>query len=345
MTAALDAIATATPANRRTQAEMAEQALALRTYTPEQVRLLRRFYEQSTIRHRATALYSNDLYTPDQSPTTAQRLAPYPHAAIPLAAHAAATTIERAHLAPTDIAHLITASCTGFCAPGIDIGLIDSLDLSRDVDRTTIGFMGCHGALNALRVAAAFVNADPARTALLCAVELCSLHFSYAWEVDKVLANALFADGAAAAIVRTGRGRRIIACGAHVIPRTQDAMTWTIGDHGFEMTLSKDVPDLIRAHAAPWLRAWLDAQGLALADIRSWAIHPGGPRILDAVADALDLDDELTRPSRDILAEHGNMSSPTVLFILERLRALDAPGPTVALGFGPGLAIEAALLD
>lgn len=344
MTAAIAAIATATPEHRRTQSQMADQALALCTYTPEQERLLRRFYDNATIRHRATALFGDRLYARDANPGTATRLAHYPQAAPHLAARAAAGVIERASIASSDITHLITASCTGFSAPGIDIKLIDDIDLAPTVDRTAIGFMGCHGALNALRVAAAFVDADPRRIALLCAVELCSLHFFYGWDPEKVLANALFADGAAAAIVRANQGRPILASGSCVVPHSAHAMSWTIGDHGFEMTLARDVPDLIRAHAGPWLRAWLDAHDLAISDIRSWAIHPGGPRILDAVADALDLDDELTHPSRDILAEHGNMSSPTVLFILDRLRKLDAPGPTVAIGFGPGLAIEATLL-
>lgn len=343
MTAAIAAIATATPSHRRSQADMADEALALSTCTPEQERLLRRFYDNAAIRQRATALFGrDDLYQPDRSPTTGSRMSRYLGAALPIAAGAAREAIDTACLTPTDITHMVTASCTGFQAPGLDVQLIARLGLARTVERTAVGFMGCHGALNALRVAASFVEADPRRIALVSAVEICSLHFFYGWEPDKVLANALFADGAAAAIVRAGEGRRILAAGSCVVPDTESAMSWTIGDRGFEMTLDRAVPDLIRTHAAPWLRSWLEQHDLALADVRAWAIHPGGPRIIDAVADALDLDDEQTRPSRRILAEHGNMSSPTVLFILDQLR--DQPGPCVAIGFGPGLAIEAALL-
>lgn len=120
-------------------------------------------------------------------------------------------------------------------------------------------------------------------------------------------------------------------------------MTWTIGDHGFQMTLSKRVPNLIATQLRPWLESWLRQNGLTLAEIGSWAVHPGGPRILDAVDEALDLGPNALAVSREVLAEHGNMSSPTILFILDRLRSSGAPRPCVALGFGPGLMAEAML--
>ena len=122
-------------------------------------------------------------------------------------------------------------------------------------------------------------------------------------------------------------------------------MSWTVGDHGFEMTLSKQVPGLIQQHLRPWMIDWLERQELRLDDIRSWAIHPGGPRILGAVEEALGLCAEQTAAARAVFAEFGNMSSPTTLFILERLRREQAPRPCLALGFGPGLAVEAALFE
>ena len=121
-------------------------------------------------------------------------------------------------------------------------------------------------------------------------------------------------------------------------------MTWSIGDHGFEMTLSSRVPDLIQANLSTWLHKWLESHGLRQADIGCWAIHPGGPRILRAVAGCLQLPDEAVAPSLEILAQHGNMSSPTILYLLELLRQRDAPLPGVAIGFGPGLVVEAAIL-
>jgi predicted naringenin-chalcone synthase len=208
--------------------------------------------------------------------------------------------------------------------------------------------MGCHGALNGLRAARAFAGSEPTARVLVCAAELCSLHFRFGWNADLAVTNALFADGAAALVGSGDSGDdadswRLAASGSYLTPGTADAMTWTIGDHGFEMTLNPKVSHQIGEHLRPWLRGWLARHGLELADIASWAIHPGGPRILDAVEDALGLDRRVTADSREVLAAHGNMSSPTVLFILERLRGRSAPRPCVALAFGPGLAIEAAL--
>jgi predicted naringenin-chalcone synthase len=120
-------------------------------------------------------------------------------------------------------------------------------------------------------------------------------------------------------------------------------MAWTVGDHGFEMTLSRRVPGLIAARLRPWLESWLQDNGLSLADVKSWAVHPGGPKIVSAVEESLGLSAANLTPSRAVFAEYGNMSSPTVLFILRQLREANAPRPCVALGFGPGLVAEAAL--
>jgi predicted naringenin-chalcone synthase len=194
-------------------------------------------------------------------------------------------------------------------------------------------------------VARAF-GSDSAACVLVCAVELCSLHYHYGWDPEKMVANALFADGAAA-LVGAAAGPedawRVAATGSCLFPDSADAMTWTIGDHGFTMTLSSNVPDLIMGHLKPWVEGWLGEQGLKIGDIATWATHPGGPRVLVFVQMALGLPKGVHEASRQILAEHGNMSSPTVLFILDRLRQWKAPRPCVALGFGPGLTAEAML--
>jgi len=284
----------------------------------------------------------------DHGPSTAQRMEHYALHAAPLALRAARQALERSGQAAASITHLVTVSCTGFYAPGVDVALIQALGLSPTTQRTHVGFMGCHAALNGLRVARAFADADAGARMLLCAVELCSTHYHYGWDPQKVVANSLFADGAAAlvgvpsACAAPGTWQ-LAASGSCLVPDSASAMTWTIGDHGFSMTLSKQVPALIGRHLKPWLSTWLLAQGLDLGDIRSWAVHPGGPRILKAVEEALELDRSATAASRETLAENGNMSSPTLLFILERLARRDAPRPCVALGFGPGLNVEAAL--
>ncbi len=259
----------------------------------------------------------------------------------------------------TDITHLVTVSCSGFHAPGFDIELLQAAGLSPSVARTHIGFMGCHGALNGLRVADAFLKADPHANVLLCCVELCSLHHQYGWSPDRIVSNALFADGAAAVVLTGSRSRessatsgsppsptswQLLASGSVVLPDTLDDMGWRIRDHGFEMTLSARVPELIKQHLRPWLSEWLGARNLSIDDIRSWAFHPGGPRILTAAGEALSLQREQWAISESVLADFGNMSSPTILFILDRMRQEAVSGPCVALAFGPGLTIEAALL-
>jgi predicted naringenin-chalcone synthase len=197
-------------------------------------------------------------------------------------------------------------------------------------------------------------SSDSAARVLLCAAELCSLHFQYGWDAERAVANSLFADGAAAVVGaalplphgRPGPGSgywRVAGSGSYLVADTEDVMTWRIGDHGFEMSLSPRVSQLIGEHLRPWLRGWLAREGFALGEVASWAIHPGGPRVLDAVEAALSLDRRATAASREVLASYGNVSSPTVLLILDRLRGLGAARPCVALAFGPGLTIEATL--
>ena len=273
----------------------------------------------------------------------------YETEAPPLAEAAARRALEDASTPVEAITHLVTVSCTGFFSPGLDAALVETLGLPRTVNRTHVGFMGCHGALNGLRVAASHVWEPEARV-LLCAVELCSLHFAYGWDPEMIVANALFADGAAAVVgvaAENGEapGWSVQAQGTFLMPMSGDAMSWRIGDHGFRMTLSATVPGLIRTNLGGWLEGWLQDQGLGMDDVGSWAVHPGGPRILEAVEDALALENGLLDVSREVLRRHGNMSSPTVLFILERLRKTGAALPCVALAFGPGLVVEAMLVS
>jgi predicted naringenin-chalcone synthase len=282
----------------------------------------------------------------ERGPTTRQRMAIYEREAPPLAIHASADALSDAATLPGEITHLVTVSCTGFAAPGFDIALINELGLPPTIHRTHVGFMGCHAALNGLRVAKAFAASDPNARVLVCSVELCSLHYHYGWDPPKVVANALFADGAGAIVGGSGpksTGWTLAANGSHLIPEAADTMTWTIGDNGFGMTLSKRIPEVIGAKLRPWLDEWLLANGVRVADIRSWAIHPGGPKILDSAAAALGLSADAVWASREVLAEYGNMSSATVLFILKRLIDRRAKGPCVAIGFGPGLNVEVAL--
>ena len=361
MRLALLGFGTAVPPHSITQQEAAELAKVFSGLPHAETHRLFTLYQRTQIQTRSSVLLeAADGSSPRQSffspaenrtdcgPSTGQRMQRYAQEAAPLALTASQRALTASGLTGSHINHLITVSCTGFVAPGFDIALMKALPLASTTSRTHVGFMGCHGALNGLRVASALVRAYPDARALLCAVELCSLHFSYGGDPEKVVANALFADGAAALVVGPAAqvptsAWRLVAVGSRLFPDSEDAMRWRVGDHGFEMALSPGIPDLIARHLPSWLAAWLNQHGVTIPQVRSWAIHPGGPRILTAVAACLDLPQDATAISREVLAEYGNMSSPTILFILERLHRRGAPRPCVALAFGPGLSVEAAL--
>ena len=361
-------LSTARPVGTLSQEQALSMAAGRCDLTPRRAALLKRFYTHSTVRQRASVLADADpsdgsaagldrYYALPSSgnghgPTVSQRMRRYDREALPLAARAARQAIASAGIPPGDVAQVVAVSCTGLSSPGLDIGLIRELDLPTTTGRTVIGFMGCHGAINGLRVASGLACETPGTCVLLCAVELCTLHFQYGWDEGKVIANGLFADGAAAAVLRAGgdteqprRPWRLRATGSCLLPDSSGDMGWRIGDHGFEMTLSNRVTSLIGGHLRPWLNAWLSKHGRSVDEVGSWAIHPGGPKVIDAVQEALRLSGDATEPSRDVLAEHGNMSSPTVLFILRQLADRGADRPCVMLAFGPGLVVEAALLE
>ena len=354
-------LGTAAPAGAM-QTDLAEHCETVCCDDEQQRQFLRRVFANSGVRRRGSVLIAADdqleriraFYRPrptpdDRGPTTAQRMAIYAAEAPPLAERAARRALDSAGLAGSRITHLITVTCTGFFAPGLDCELIRRLDLPANVQRLQLGFMGCHGAFNALAAARQIAQADPRARVLICCAELCSLHLAYGFEAQKLVANALFADGAAAAVVgQPGRAGgatwQLQDCASLLVPDSADAMTWRIGDHGFAMTLSPRIPDLVRQHIPRWLEDWLRPHGLSPADVPAWAIHPGGPKVLTAVADAVGFPQEQLAPSRQVLSEYGNMSSGTVLFVLEKLMQAAAAGPCVALGFGPGLMAEGMLL-
>ena len=368
-------IGTAVPEHDAGQAEAAELHAELSGLDRVRARVLRTLYRRSGVERRASVLLDRpdgplatrqSFYRPvrdegDLGPSTADRMGRYEAHAPGLALRAAGRAMSDAGQDPAGVSHLVTVSCTGFASPGVDIRLVEELGLDRDVTRTQVGFMGCHGALNGLRVAHGYVRAEPESVVLLCAVELCSLHFAYGWDPEAMVANALFADGAGAVVcaggpVAGGRadgpdaggpspgGWTVASTGTVLLDESGDDMTWRIGNHGFRMTLSSRVPDIIGGQLAGWLEPWLARSGLEPDDVATWAVHPGGPRILDAVEGSLGLDRSRTEAARSVLRGHGNMSSATILFILERLRRERAPLPCVALAFGPGLVAEAALI-
>ena len=361
-------VGTAVPPHRIEQPEAARIASWLSAHDEEQSRRVAVLYRRAGVQGRHMVVLDKapeagdgpdelqQLFRPvvadhperAKGPTTGERMAYYAERAAPLAERAARAALHDARVEPRAVTHIVTVSCTGFMAPGVDIALIGRLGLCAHVERVHVGFMGCQGALNGLRVARAFASASPSNRVLLCAVELCGLHLQYVDEPYLIVANSLFADGASAAVVgpesSAGNGSWTLAAhGSTLIPDSLDAMTWTIGDHGFTMTLSARVPGLIESNLRPWMDSWLASHGLCIEQVGSWAIHPGGTRIISAVERSLTIDPATSAASREVLAAYGNMSSPTVLFVLQRLLATQSPVPCVALAFGPGLSAEATL--
>ncbi len=280
----------------------------------------------------------------DPDPGTGARMALWSRAARAMAERAARRALEESGVAPGDVTHVITASCTGFESPGVDAHLIESLSLPRTVRRVNVGFMGCHAAVNALSVARDAVRSRPGAAALVCCAEVSTAHFHRSARLDHLVANTLFADGAAAMVVAEGDGPRVAGTHSALIPGTAHEMAWTVGDHGFSMTLGAGVPDVLLRTVGPWVDGALAEHGLLRESVGGWAVHPGGPRVLDAVGESLGLPAEALHASRSVLREHGNMSSATLPFILKRLADAGTPRPWVGLAFGPGLVGEMVLV-
>ncbi len=278
------------------------------------------------------------FYRRGDFPTTSDRMARFESEALSLAMQA----IEALDIADerASITHLIVASCTGFTAPGLDFHIMQAAGLSPNVERTIVGFMGCFAAVNALKLARHIVRSEPRAKVLVVNLELSGLHLQEQWELEKMLSFLLFGDGCGACLVSAQPvGLALDRFHATVIPRTADLITWHIRDQGFEMHLSGQVPGRIRR--------WLMDHGTTLLgnrsvnDIAHWAVHAGGRSILDAVQFGLALSPAALRHSRDVLRDFGNMSSATLIFVLDRiLRAQSGAGDGVAMAFGPGLTVE-----
>ncbi len=348
--ASILSIGTAVPARGITQDDAATMACAVAGGSMDE-RSLRLLYRRASVERRGSVLADDrgliPVYGADRLElTTGERMELYRTHAADLACNAAGDAIARSGVKAKAITHLVTASCTGFDAPGVDQAIVRRLGLGAEVRRTHIGFMGCHAAVNALAVGAAFARAEPDARVLVSCAELCTLHFARSGGVDVQVANALFADGAAAAVLAASdEGVRIRRFASAIIPGTEGMMSWQIGDHGFEMQLSASVPEVLAREVPGWVDSWLRAEGLDRGDVGHWAIHPGGPKILSALEAAFGLKEGAADLSREVLARHGNMSSATVLFILKRMLEHEASGPIVALAFGPGLAGEGMLVE
>lgn len=305
--------------------------------------LARRIFANAGVSTRHAAV--NPLLEDVSGWSTGRRMGRYLAEAMPLGAAAVSAALDDAGVAPRELGLFTVCSCTGYVTPGLDILLARDLGLSPDCQRLFVGHMGCYAALPGLAAARDFVRTHGRPAVLLC-VELPSLHMQPgAVDPGQVVAHALFSDAAAAAVVTPGGdGYEVCGIASLTDPDSAHHMTWDVTDAGFRMGLSPRVPEVLGAHVGRFLNRLLAGHGLTAADVPGWAVHPGGPQILDVVERELGLPGAVLEPSRAVLAGYGNCSSPTVLIILDRLRRMSAPPFVTMTAFGPGLTLYAALL-
>jgi predicted naringenin-chalcone synthase len=349
-TARLVSLGTAVPTLRWPQRDIRDALAALWQLKGAALDRWHRIVEASAIDFRHGAMFVDDVI----KLTTAQRMDAYERHAGPLAEAAARKALKAGGINPRRITDLIVVSCTGFSAPGVDVELVTRLGLRHDVRRTIVGFMGCFGAISGLRTAVGACAADPHAVALVVCVELCSLHVRSDSNVQNQVASALFGDGAGAAIVAGSKATlvsrpvdgadspigRITQGASRLMDTGRDWMTWRITDAGFAMTLSRQVPEVLGKELAEFVQQ-------AAGDVmpRTFIVHPGGPGILDAAEAALEVGGGCgLEASRRVLARIGNVSSVTVLFVLEQAMSDGCALPAMMLAFGPGLTIESLLI-
>lgn len=283
---------------------------------------------------------------------TQERNERYMAEAVPLGVLAVQRCLEKAGVGIEEVDDLIVVSCTGIDIPGLDLRLAGELNMSPWLRRTCVLGMGCYGAFPGLLRAREAAQTGLGRSALVVAVEICSLHFQPGDDsLENVVSSALFADGAAAALV----SRREGASGPYLVDsatysdyQTFEHMAFHLTDHGFRMSLSAYVPRLLAANIEVFVDTLLERNGLVRQDVRYWGVHPGSSKILDHVQERLDLSDNALDPSRRVLFEYGNMSSATILFVLEELQRSQQPSSGeygMLMSFGPGLTMEGALIQ
>lgn len=277
-------------------------------------------------------------------PSIEKRMTKYQETALPLALKAVENTFGTSNL-PDRITHLISVSCTGMSAPGLDVELVQALKLPSDIHRTSVNFMGCYAAIHALKQADAICKCDENAKVLVVLVELCTLHFQKENKLDFITSNLLFGDGAACCLVENSdKGMLMEGFYSKLFLESQESMGWHISSHGFLMSLKQEVPTLIEDNIADFVETSLTKNNFHKSEIQNWAIHPGGRKILDVTAKSLGIGSGEISESYEVLKNYGNMSSCTLLFILEKIKK-DKSGRTFVAGFGPGITMESLILN
>lgn len=356
-------IGTANPSFRFSQSAIADFMLRTMKLKNGDGRRLKAIFKASGIDYRHSVLedygragdfkFFSKIADAEIFPSTADRLRVFNKEALGLSAAAVENMMTKlSGFDLKEVTHVIIVCCTGMYAPGLDIDLVKHLKLSTTVQRTAINFMGCYAAFNALKVADAFCTSDPNAKVLIVCTELCSLHFQPEGTDDNLLANALFGDGSAAVLVEAtaDKGLKLKLESFHndLSEEGEQDMAWTIGNMGFEMRLSAYVPEIIRGGIAALTQSLLAKISKKLSDVHHFAIHPGGKKILEVIEGELGITKDQNQYAYHVLKQYGNMSSPTVLFVLKEivsnLTNRNANEHILSFAFGPGLTLESMLL-
>ena len=350
-------IGTAVPAYRHQQQDILQFMQRIYSFSDADKRKLRFLYSQSGIdtRYSVVGDYSRPLpewkFFPhaeniEPFPSLEQRMTWYHRFAAPLSIDAIRHCLE-GKIKNEEVTHLITVSCTGMSAPGLDLQLMELMELPRNIYRTSVNFMGCYAAIHALKTADAICRLDTHAKVLVVCTELCTLHFQREPTIDNIASSLLFSDGSAAALVvgdeHRSKGIHLRDFYSEILPKGKNDMAWELSSTGFLMTLSGYVPDLIEEDFEPLVGRALEHAGVLRESIHHWCIHPGGKKILDVIRKSVPLTEAQLQSSYQVLKEYGNMSSATILFVLKRImqKAELAPSePVFAAAFGPGLTME-----
>lgn len=364
MTSIISAIGTSNPANKFTQNRILEFMTEAHELDAVNSRRLEKLYQSSGIAYRHSVISdfgktkgaynffgNNDGLEP--FPTTSVRGNLYERTALPLCLEAIDNCLKPINFSAAAITHLITVSCTGMYAPGLDIELVESLQLNPSVERSCINFMGCYGAFNALKIADYICRAQHDAKVLIVDVELCTLHFQKESTLDNWLANSLFADGAAAVLIQhtDTTDQKLFAIKSfytEVVTAAKNEMAWRIGDFGYEMHLSNKIAKQIKSGIRGITDNLLKKANVTFDDIGQFAIHPGGRRILEVCDEVFSLDSNQNAHAYQVLHDYGNMSSATILFVLAglgiKLKTQQREQQILSFAFGPGLTFESMLL-
>lgn len=364
MDSAIVSVGTSNPQYKIDQQKAADLVAKTLNTTPHEKKIINAIYRFTGIKYRYSVLsdackvpgefefFPNDPNTP--FPSTASRLKIYKDNALKLALEAIEECLSNLDgFDRKKITHVITVSCTGMYAPGLDIEIVQALDLDTSTKRTAINFMGCYGAFNGIKVADAICRSEPDASVLVVCVEICTIHFQQKTDLDNLTSNAIFADGASCVLIQgkpiTTKYLQLNAFHSDLLPQSNQEMAWHIGDSGFDMVLTSYVPEIIASGIGHFLEKLIAKLEIAVSNIHYFAIHPGAKKILAACEKALGIDPQLTRYSHQTLQNYGNMSSATILFVLkliwQELGRSDNTKRIFSCAFGPGLTLESMMLQ